>query len=118
MDKDQVSGLVFIDYKKAIDLIDHDKLLSKLEAYGVACKELLLFKDYLKGRAQSVVIDGVQSEYRLITHGVPQGSVLGPLLFITLVNDLPQAVTRSIVDIYADDTTLSTSAPVLDLPGI
>lgn len=118
MDKDQVSGLVFIDYKKAIDLIDHDKLLSKLEAYGVACKELLLFKDYLKERRQSVVIDGVQSEYRLITHGVPQGSVLGPLLFIIFVNDLPQEVSRSIVDIYADDTTLSTSAPVLDLPVI
>jgi len=92
--------------------------LSKLEAYGVASKELLLFKDYLKERRQSVVIDGVQSEYRLITHGVPQGSVLGPLLFIIFVNDLPQEVSRSIVDIYADDTTLSTSAPVLDLPVI
>ena len=67
MDKDQVSGLVFIDYKKAFDLIDHDILLSKLETYGVAPKELLLFKDYLKGRRQSVVIDAVQSEYRLIT---------------------------------------------------
>ena len=118
MDKDQVSGLVFIDYKKAFDLIDHDILLSKLETYGVAPKELLLFKDYLKGRRQSVVIDGVQSEYRLITHGVPQGSVLGPLLFIIFVNDLPHAVSRSIVDIYADDTTLSTSAQVSDLPAI
>ena len=93
--------------------------MSKLEAYGVASKDLfLLFKDYLKGRRQSVVIDGVQSEYRLITHGVPQGSVLGPLLFIIFVNDLPQAVSWSIVDIYADNTTLSTSAPVLDLPAI
>ena len=118
MDKDQVSGLVFIDYKKAFDLIDHDILLSKLETYGVAPKELLLFKNYLKGRRQSVVIDGVQSEYRLITHGVPQGSVLGPLLFIIFVNDLPHAVSRSIVDIYADDTTLSTSAQVSDLPAI
>ena len=60
----------------------------------------------------------MQSEYRLITHGVPQGSVLGPLLFIIFVNDLPHAVSRSIADIYADDTTLSTSAPVLDLPAI
>ena len=92
--------------------------MSKLETYGVAPKELLLFKDYLKGRRQSVVIDGVQSEYRLITHGVPQGSVLGPLLFIIFVNDLPHAVSRSIVDIYADDTTLSTSAQVFDLPAI
>ena len=108
--KDQVSGLVFIDYKKAFDLIDHDILLSKLETYGVTPKELLLFKDYLKGKRQSVGIDGVQSEYRLIIHGVPQGSVLGPQLFIIFVNDLPHAVSRSIVDIYADDTTLSTVA--------
>ena len=60
----------------------------------------------------------MQSEYRLITHGVPQGSVLGPLLSIIFTNDLPQSVSRSILDIYADDTTLSTSAAVSDLPTI
>ena len=70
------------------------------------------------GRRQSVAINVVQSEYTLITHSVPQGSVLWTLLFIIFVNDLPQAVSQSIVDIYADNTTLSTSAPVLDLPAI
>ena len=70
------------------------------------------------GRRQSVAIDVVQSEYRLITHSVSQGSVLWTLLFIIFVNDLPQAVSQSIVNIYVDDTTLSTSAPVLDLPAI
>ena len=54
--------------------------MSKPEAHGVASKELLLLKDFLKGRRQSVIIDGVQSDYRLITHGVSQGSILGPLL--------------------------------------
>ena len=118
MDKDQVSGLVFVDYKKAFDLIDHDILLSKLEAYGIISKELTLLANYLKGRRSSVVIGGVQSEYRLITHGVPQGSVLGPLLFIIFVNDLPNSISQSTVDIYADDTTLSTSPVVSDLPAI
>ena len=60
----------------------------------------------------------MQSEYRLITHGVPQGSVLGTLLFIIFTNDFPQSVSRSVLDIYADDTTLSTTAAVSDLPTI
>ena len=67
MEKDHVSWLVFLDYKKAFDLIYHNILLLKLEAYGAATKELWLLEDYKKGRRQSVVIDGVQSEYRSIT---------------------------------------------------
>ena len=118
MDRDQVSRLVFVDYMKAFDLFDHDILLSTFEAYGIVSKELMLLTSYLKGRRSSVVIGGVQSEYRLITHGVPQGSVLGPLLFIIFVNDLPNSVSQSTVDIYADDTTLSTPNVVSDLPVI
>ena len=76
MDKDHVSGLVFVDYKKTFDLIDHGILLSKLEAYGVAFEELLLLENYLNDRRQSLVMDGVQSEHGLITHGVPPG--IGP----------------------------------------
>ena len=119
---DQVSGLVFglvfVDNKKAFDLIDHDILLSKLEAYGISSKEMMLLTNYLKGRKSSVVIGRVQSEYRLITHGVPQGSVLGPLcmLFIIFVNDFPNSFSQSTVHIYGDDTTLSTSTKVSDLP--
>ena len=63
---------MFVDYKKAFHLIDHGILLSKLEAYGVASKELLLLENYLNDTRKSVVMDGVQSEHRLITHGVPQ----------------------------------------------
>ena len=67
---------------------------------------------------KSPLREAVQSEHGLIMYGVPRGSDLGPLLFIIFVNDLPLAVSRSIVDIYADDTTLSASAAVSDLPAI
>ena len=76
MDKDHVSGLVFVDYKKAFDLIDHGILLSKLEAYGVASNELLLLENYLNDRRESVVMAGVQSEQGVITNCVPPG--IGP----------------------------------------
>ena len=59
--------LVFVDYKKAFDLIDHDILLSKLKALGITSRELMLLTNYLKGRRSSVAIDGVHSEYKLIT---------------------------------------------------
>lgn len=62
MDKDHANGLAFVDHKKAFDLTDHHILLSKLEAYSVVSKDLLLLMDYLMDRRQSVVIDGVQSE--------------------------------------------------------
>ena len=112
MDNDRVTGLIFIDYKKAFELIDHDIVLLKLEAYGVESKELMLLKQYLRGRKQSVTINGVQSDPQPITHGIPQGSVLGPLLFTIFINDLPQSIVQSVVDIYADDTTISASASV------
>ncbi len=73
----------------------------------------MLFEQYLQGRKQSVTINGVQSDPQPITHGVPQGSVLGPLLFTIFINDLPQSVLQPVVDIYADDTTMSASASVL-----
>ena len=117
MDKDHVSGLVFGDNKKAFDLIDCNILL-RFETYGAGTKELRLLEHYKKDRRQLAVIDGVQSEYRLITYGGPHGSVLGPLLSIIFVNDLPHSVFLSIVHVYADHTTLSTSPVVSNLPVI
>ena len=107
VDRNRASELVFIDYKKAFDLIDHGLLLEKLKAYGVCDNELELLRSYLRGRTQYVCINGCHSSPRTVSAGVPQGSILGPILFLLFINDLPSAAQHSTVDMYADDTTLS-----------
>ena len=103
---------MFIDYKKAFDLIDHGLLLEKLKAYGVRDNELDLLRSYLSGRTQYVHINGCHSSPRTVLAGVPQGSIFGPILFLLFINDLPSAAQHSTKDIYADDTTLSLSSDV------
>ena len=109
LDSNKISALVFVDYKKAFHLIDHEILLTKLKEYGLESGEVQLFKNYLSYRKQYVQIDGCKSSLKLITNGVPQGSILGPLLFLIFINDLPTEIQECVTDIYADDTTLSTS---------
>ena len=104
MDNGLVTGSVFIDLAKAFDTVDHDILLSKLEYYGVCDESLPWFKNYFTGRKQFVHIDSQSSEELAVTSGVPQGSILGPLLFIVNINDLPCCVKHCSVNMYADDT--------------
>ena len=99
-------GLVFIDLKKAFDTVDHEILCQKLAHYGIHHRELSWFKSYLSGRKQFCRINGVDSEIGDLETGVPQGSCLGPLLFLIYINDLPQAIQDSVVSMYADDTSL------------
>ena len=96
---------IFLDISKAFDKVWHDGLLFKLKTYGVEGDLLLLLKNYLKNRKQRVVLNCQTSEWRKINSGVPQGSVLGPLLFLIYINDLPDGIT-SICKIFADDTSL------------
>ena len=96
---------VFLDISKAFDKVWHDGLIFKLKSYGVEGGLLFLIKNYLHNREQRVVLNGQTSEWRKIKAGVPQGSVLGPLLFLIYINDLTDGIT-SICKIFADDTSL------------
>ena len=100
-------AILFIDLKKAFDTIDHEILLSKLELYGFKGVSLNLFRDYLSDRTQVTVINNVNSETNFISCGVPQGSILGPHLFLLYINDLPNCNLLSDVRMYADDTNLT-----------
>jgi len=80
---------VYLDFAKAFDTVPHQRLLIKLEGYGVKGKLLEWFKDFLLGRRQRVVVAGSLSEWTQVLSGIPQGSVLGPVMFICYINDLP-----------------------------
>ena len=98
--------MVLIDYCKAFDMIDHTLLLKKLEVYGLSTQTLQWFTSYLRNRRQLVKLGDQQSNVATVSHGIPQGSILGPLLFIVFINDVPFHDTSSTIDLYADDTTL------------
>lgn len=96
---------IYLDFKKAFDAVAHRRLLITLETIGIRGKLLDWIKDFLTDRLQRVVLEGVASEWTQVTSGVPQGSILGPTLFIAAVYTIPEVV-KSSVAIYADDTKL------------
>ena len=109
MDQGKLTGAVFIDLQEAFDTVDHSVLLSKLPFYGIIGDELMWIKSYLSGRFQYVHCDNVKSEPQLIKFGVPQGSILGLLLFLIQINDLIKKVDGCSVQMYADDTVIYTT---------
>ena len=106
MDKGNLTGAVYIDLKKAFDCVDSETLLFKLECLGIKGNELEWFKNYLNNRQQCVQYGVKLSEKQHIAYGVPQGSILGPVLFILYVNDIISSVNSSKILLYADDTVL------------
>ena len=114
MDQGMLTGAVFIDFRKAFDTVNHDLLLKKLSYMGVLDKELAWFKDYLHDQTQVLDFQGVSSDPEPIPIAVPQGSILGPLLFILHVNDLPNVLNRCSMLMYADDTVLFYAASKVD----
>lgn len=106
MDKGLLTGMVFIDLSKAFDTVSHSNLLNKLTRFGIKSYELEWFTNYLFNRSQCVSFDGSLSEKFKVTSGVPQGSILGPLLFILYINDIDDHLIGAHIIKYADDTVL------------
>ena len=107
MDNGQTAGAVLMDLSKAFDCLPHDLLIAKLHAYGFEHNALQLIASYLRRRKQRVKIGDIYSDWSSISKGVPQGSIVGPVLFNVFVNDLFYAILRSKLFNYADDNTLN-----------
>ena len=104
------SAVVFLNLRKAFDTVDHLLLLQKLAAYGLADNFLKWLKDYLTGRQQQTRANNILSDRAPVDRGVPQGSVVGPLLFVAYINDVSDVIVHSKYYLYADDLALVVSA--------
>ena len=100
------TDVILLDFSKAFDKVAHEKLLLKLHQYGIRGNTLNWIKNFLDNRKQTVVINGINSDEVPVSSGVPQGSVLGPILFLAYINDLPEQV-KSGVRLFADDTAMN-----------
>ena len=106
MERGKLCGTVFLDLSKAFEAVDHTILPRKLSSFGVTSDKAQWFESYLNGRMQCTSCGPELSDLLPVTHGVPQGSILGPLLFLIYINDLPTVIKHSEVALYADDAVL------------
>jgi len=104
--------MIFLDIKKAFDFVSHIKLINKLQHYGICGLANNLIYSYLCNRQKCVSINTVNSNLDYVTYGVPHGSILGPLLFLIYINDLPYCL-QTIPKFFADDTALLISENIL-----
>jgi hypothetical protein len=106
MDKKQVTGVVYLDLKKAFDTVNHQVLMKKLKCLGVHGRTLSWFQSFLSNRSQQTVIGNSLSDSLKISVGVPQGSILGPLLFLVHINGIQKCLKHCQMVIFADDLAL------------
>ena len=114
MNRNEITIAVYIDAMKAFDMVNHDILIKKLEYFGIRGINAKWIKNYLTNRKQCTFANDVTSQEKLITCGVPQGSVCGPLLFLLYINDISTVLQNCKVSLYADDTVLYINAQSVD----
>ena len=105
VDRRGALDVVYLDFKKAFDSVPHVRLISKLRAYGVGGNVLRWIQAFLHDRRQRVIVEGHHSGWATVSSGIPQGSILGPVLFLVFINDLP-GVVKSAARLFADDTKM------------
>ena len=105
LDSGNAVDAIYLDFRKDFDTVPHKRLLPKLEGYGVTGKYLTWINAFLDGRKQRVIINGEESPWKDVTSGIPQGSVVGPVLFVIFINDPPDVMKQS-VQMFADDTKM------------
>ena len=98
--------VIYTDFSKAFDSVPHERLFLKLESLGVKGDILKWIKSFLRGRTQCVKVDGAKSSWKKVLSGIPQGSVIGPILFVIFINDMPDSVKHSLCKLFADDCKL------------
>ena len=113
VDEGKQVDTIYLDIRKAFDSISHRRLLQKLEAYGIEGEVLVWVRDFLKGRRQRVMLNGKSSDWMDVSSGVPQGSVLSPVLFIIYINDMPDML-RKYCKMFADDAKLYSAISTTD----